>query len=290
MSTDAPHERDLPYTDPHGRATEVAVIGAGNMAGAIAWALADAPGSPHLRLTTRTSAPAWAAVAPGVSHVALEHDPGGNVAAVQGADAVILGVKPKDIVATAQEIADAVEPGTLVISVAAGVTVADIVAALPEHAVVVRAMPNTPVAIGRGVTGVAVAPGAPAGTLERVRALLAPTGDIEEVPEEVFDAFGALVGAAPAYTYYLIEALRSAAADQGLDPDLAARALPRIIGGAAEYLSVSGREPADLRAEVTSPGGMTHAAISTMEERGVPQTVRDAIEAAMERSRTIAKG
>ncbi|MFV0633128.1 pyrroline-5-carboxylate reductase [Demequina sp.] len=270
-------------------ASAVAIIGAGNMAGAIARALLSADRPPLLTVTTRTSVPAWAD-APGVTHLATSKRPEANLEAVQGAHAVVLGVKPKDLVATAAAIAPALEPGALVISVAAGVSLAELAAVLPAHAVAVRAMPNTPVAIGRGVTAVTVADSCPADALAGVRSLLAPTGDVEEIAEADFDAFAAVAGSGPAYVYFLMEALRAAAADQGLGEDLAARIVPRMVAGAAEYLLETGREPADLRAEVTSPGGMTHAAITTMDEQGMPQAVRDGIAAAVQRARTLSQG
>lgn len=267
----------------------MAFLGAGNMAGAIAQGIASAPGAPDLRLTTGSSRPAWAEGYAHVSHQSLADAADANTRAVQGATAVVLGVKPYAIVELAEAIAPALAEGTLVVSVAGGITLAALTAALPAHVDVVRSMPNTPVAVHRGVTAIAAAPDAASSVLERAASLLAPTGMVEVLDEEYMDAFSAVAGSGPAYVYYFVAALRAAAVDQGLSPDLAARVVPAMVGGAMEYLDSTGREADDLRQEVTSPGGSTAEALAVFDQRQLGAIVGDAIAAATAKSTLMGK-
>ena len=260
------------------------------MAGAIAKALAGASPAREIRLTTGSSVPSWANGLAHVTHRAVASTPEANRDAVAGAEAVILGVKPYAIVDLAREIADALAPDALVVSVAGGVTVGALAAALPAGAAAVRTMPNTPVAIGRGITAYCVAEKAPADTGERVEALLAPTGAVMPMREELIDGFSAVVGSGPAYVYAIVESLTAAAVEQGLSPEDAARMVPGMIGGAIAYLEASGREPADLREEVTSPGGSTAAALAAFAEGGLDETLRGGVAAATARAREMGLG
>ncbi|WP_062135445.1 pyrroline-5-carboxylate reductase [Demequina aestuarii] len=268
----------------------IAVLGAGNMAGALARRWATVEPAPELRLTTGSSRPAWAQGLPHVSHVAIADTPTANVDAVAGADVVVLGVKPHAIVALANEIADALAPGTLVVSVAGGVRLADLAPVLPEGVALVRTMPNTPVAVGRGVTAFAVAAGAPEGAAARVREMFAPTGAVEALDEELIDAFSAVVGSGPAYVYAVIEALSAAAVSQGLSAEQAARMVPAMIGGAVAYLESTGRDPGDLRDEVTSPGGSTAAALGAFADHGLAEALAAGVGAATARARELGRG
>lgn len=108
--------------------------------------------------------------------------------------------------------------------------------------------------------------------------------------EGLIDGFSAVAGSGPAYVYYVIEALRAAAVDQGLDTELAARMVPEMIGGAVAYLQSTGREPDDLRAEVTSPGGSTAAAVAAFDRAGIPQGLRDGVAAAVARAQAMGRG
>lgn len=268
----------------------IAVLGAGNMAGALAQRWASLDPAPELRLTTGSSRPAWADGLTHVSHVAVADVLSANVDAVAEADVVVLGVKPHAIVALAGEIADALAPGALVVSVAGGVRLADLASVLPAGIALVRTMPNTPVAVGRGVTAFAVAPGAPAGTNARVHELFAPTGAVEELDEDLIDAFSAVVGSGPAYVYAVIEAMSEAAVSQGLSPEQAARMVPAMIGGAVAYLESTGREPGDLRDEVTSPGGSTAAALGAFAEHGLAEALAAGVDVATVRARELGRG
>lgn len=266
----------------------IAVLGAGNMAGAIVRRLAQ--GDAEFRLTTRATRPAWIDGLPTVTHAALADSPRANVEAVTGAGVVVLGVEPAEIVPLCGEIADALAENTLVVSVAGGVTLADMAGTLPAGTALVRTMPNTPVEVGRGVTGFAVADGAPADTAARVRELLTPTGDIEELAEELIDGFSAVVGSGPAYVYAIIEALQAAAVQQGLTADQATRMVPAMMSGALAYLEAQGEDAAQLREQVTSPGGSTEQALVTFANRGMADALVAGVAAAAKRAGELGHG
>ncbi|WP_152647935.1 pyrroline-5-carboxylate reductase [Demequina sediminicola] len=264
--------------------TTVAVLGTGNMAGAVARRLADADPELNLRLTTRTRVPAWAEGREHVEHRALENDPNATAWALDGADFVIIGVKPVGVIDLLTEIGPTLKDGAVVISVAAGVRLAPMRAALPAHAGLVRTMPNTPTAIGQGVTAVAIEEDADPAIQERAVELLAPTGLVEALPEAQIDAFSAVCGSGPAYAYYLVEALRAGAERVGLPADVAARTVPAMLAGSLSLLEDSGEEPTEMRRQVTSPGGSTAEGIRTFDERNLTGLIADALEAARVRN------
>ncbi len=222
----------------------VAVLGAGNMAGAIAQSLAAAGEVDRLRLTTRTREPEWAAEFAHVQHRALSVDEGATAWALDGADAVILGVKPYQIVELCEELAPLLAPGAVVISVAAGVRLEPMRGALGESVRVVRAMPNTPTAIGRGVTALA----GDQADCDAAAALLAPTGLIEIVDEALINAFAAVAGSGPAYAYAFVEALEAAAVQMGFPADQATRVVTATMLGSMAYLDGSAHDAAEILA------------------------------------------
>lgn len=259
------------------------------MAGAIVRRLA-AVGDAEFRLTTRSTQPAWVDALPRTSHTALSRSSGANIAAVRGADVVVLGVEPGEIVPLTREISPALSPRALVVSVAGGVTLADLAGALPAGVAAVRTMPNTPVEVGRGVTAFAVAPGAPSDTGARVRALLASTGDLEELAEPLIDGFSAVVGSGPAYVYAIVEALQQAAVAQGLTPAQAERMVPAMMSGALDYLAAHGGDVSRLRERVTSPRGSTAQALAVFEDRGMAHALVAGVAAAAERAGELGRG
>ncbi|WP_084102590.1 pyrroline-5-carboxylate reductase [Demequina sp. NBRC 110051] len=263
----------------------VAVLGAGNMAGAIAQSLAGAGDVESIRLTTRTREPEWASEFATVEHRALSVDQGATAWALDGADAVILGVKPYQIVELCSEIAPLLAPGAVVISVAAGVRLEPMREALGEGARVVRAMPNTPTAIGRGVTALA---GDEADCVAAAT-LLAPTGLIEIVDESLVNAFAAVAGSGPAYAYAFVEALEAAAVRMGFAGDQATRVVTATMLGSMAYLDGSEHDAAELRRQVTSPGGSTAEALRVFGERDLNATVADALAAALARNEEMGK-
>src|SRR3954470_3743225 len=212
-----------------------------------------------IRITTRRAAPERH---PDVTAYSLEEDEAANRTAADAAAIVLLGVKPVGIAALAEEVAPALAPGTLVISVAAGVTTAAIERRLPDTVAVVRAMPNTPATVGLGVTGISAGSRASAEDLPLARALFETVGAVLEVPEDRIDALTAISGSGPAYVFYLVEQLQAAARARGFTPDEAALLVRGTFRGAVELLAASGVPPEELRRRVTSPNGTTERAIA----------------------------
>ncbi|WP_353828512.1 pyrroline-5-carboxylate reductase [Agromyces sp. SYSU T0242] len=271
----------------------IAFLGAGSMARAILAGLL----APHVEVaggirTTNRSAARLAELAdePRVTGYATEHDAEANRRAVAGAKLVVVAVKPAMVPDLLDEIADALEPGTVVVSVAAGVTVATFEAHLPEHVSVVRTMPNTPAVVGRAVTG--VSPGSRSGDddLALVVALFETVGEVLVVPESQLDALSTISGSGPAYVFLLIEELERAAIAKGFTPEQAATMVQGTFRGASELLASSDDDPAELRRRVTSPKGTTERAVAVLQEAGLADLFTRATDAALARARELAAG
>jgi pyrroline-5-carboxylate reductase len=205
-------------------------------------------------------------------------------------DAVVIAVKPQTAPEALVDIAKRIAPGAVVISIMAGRTLGFLATALPADAAIVRAMPNTPASIGRGIT-VAV-PNARVTSAQRELAhrLLAATGTVEWVHDEgLMDAVTAVSGSGPAYIFLLAESLARAGEKAGLPAPLAANLARATVAGAGELLHRSSLDPATLRHNVTSPGGTTAAALEVlMSADGLDPLMERAIAAATRRSRELA--
>jgi pyrroline-5-carboxylate reductase len=214
---------------------------------------------------------------PRVQHCA---DASAFSAALPGADILVLAVKPQVL---ARAVAALEVPGGLpVVSIAAGVPVAALRALVPGCPVV-RAMPNLPAAVGRGVTALA------GDDVPAARALFAAVGAVEPLDEAQFDAFTALAGSGPAYVFYLTEALARAGEGLGLAPDAAARVARATVEGAAAMLHArAGQTPGELRDAVTSPGGTTAAALAVLTDGRLDAALAEALAAGAARSRALA--
>ncbi|MEI6361605.1 MAG: pyrroline-5-carboxylate reductase [Actinomycetes bacterium] len=210
--------------------------------------------------------------------------------ALRGADVVVLVVKPQDMGALLDEVGLFVVTGSLVISIAAGITTAFIQQRVPLGVNVVRAMPNTPARVDRSVTGVSPAESCTREALALAVSLLESVGSVIEVPESLQDAVTAVSGSGPAYVFYLAEAMIEAAVGLGLDETTAQRMVHHTILGAATLLESSGETAQTLRRNVTSPNGTTAAAIATMDELEVRSSIVSAIGAARDRSRELSGG
>lgn len=206
------------------------------------------------------------------------------------ADVVLLAVKPQDMRALLVDIAPHVRPGTLVVSLAAGITAPFVEALLPEGTPVVRVMTNTPVFVDEAMSAIAAGTAATGEHLQQVEDLLTPVGKVVRVPETQLDAVTALSGSGPAYFFFLVEAMIDAGILLGLPRAVAAELIVQTAVGSARMLRESGEHPVLLREAVTSPGGTTIAAIRTMEDHGVRAAMLAAIEAACDRSRELAAG
>ncbi|HLH93126.1 MAG TPA: pyrroline-5-carboxylate reductase [Xanthobacteraceae bacterium] len=206
------------------------------------------------------------------------------------ARAIVIAVKPQVAAEVVPTLGRLVRDDTVAISIMAGRTLALLEKALPAHTAVVRAMPNTPAAIGRGIT-VAV-PNARVNTAQRelTDKLLRAAGAVEWIDDEtLMDAVTAVSGSGPAYVFLLAESLARAGAAAGLPAELAARLARATVAGAGELMHRSNLDAATLRQNVTSPGGTTAAALAVlMAKDGIDPIMRHAVAAATRRGRELA--
>ena len=211
-----------------------------------------------------------------------------NTEAVAEAETVILVVKPQDMSDLLNEISQAIKPGALVVSLAAGVDTAFIESRLPEGVAVVRVMPNTPAQVDEGMA--AISPGSHSNQdhLDRVTEILSATGRVITVPERYQDAVTAISGTGPAYLFFVVEAMIEAGVHLGLPRDTATELVVQTMLGSAKLLRETGEHPTVLRERVTSPGGTTAAAVRELEDHKVRAAFLRAMEAARDRSRDLA--
>lgn len=204
---------------------------------------------------------------------------------------LVLAVKPQMLDAVAPRVAPHVGPQTLLLSILAGKSIGDIEARFPRAQAIVRAMPNTPAAIGRGISGLVASAATTSAQRDVAGRLLEAVGETVWVPNEgLMDAVTAVSGSGPAYLFLFAEALAEAARAAGLPDDLAARLARATVTGSAALLSQSPRaDPASLRRDVTSPGGTTAAALAVlMAEDGLGPLLERAVAAAVARGRELA--
>lgn len=203
------------------------------------------------------------------------------------ADAVVLAMKPKDAAAAIGEIKSYLSKGMLLISVLAGVSIDAIETAAEKSLAIARAMPNTSAAIGKSATALAVNSHVSEAQKLLVQELFNTVGLTTIVEEYQLDAVTGLSGSGPAYIYYLVEAMEKSAAEIGLEKQTAKQLIIQTLLGAAEMLTKSDKEPAQLRLEVTSPGGTTEAGISILEQHGVQSAFVSCIKEATAQSKRL---
>jgi len=269
----------------------IAFLGAGSMARAVLAGLLKpaVTVTGGIRTTNRSAAKAAElAGTDGVTAWATETEPNANRLAVAGAGIVIVAVKPAMVPDLLAEIADSLEPGTLVVSVAAGVTIATFEKHLPAGVAVIRSMPNTPAVVGMAVTGLSAGTRSTAAQMELATALFETVGEVLVVPEEKIDALSTISGSGPAYVFYLIEQLTLTAIDKGFTPAEAATMVNGTFLGASALLAVSDLSPSELRRQVTSPKGTTERAVQQLETGDVKGLFDRATDAALARARELA--
>ena len=213
-----------------------------------------------------------------------------NAAAAAAAEVVVLVVKPQDMSAVLDEIRDSLVPGTLVVSLAAGITTAFLEHRLPEGTPVVRVMPNTPALVDEGMA--AISPGAHCDEahLGQAEALLRSCGRVVRLPEQHQDAVTAVSGSGPAYVFYVVEAMIEAGVLLGLPRTTSTELVVQTLYGAATMLRETGVHPTVLREQVSSPAGTTIAALRELDDHRVRAAFLTAMEAARDRSRELATG
>jgi pyrroline-5-carboxylate reductase len=252
-----------------GEALAAGLLGAGWDASTLAIAEIDAERRHHLegRLpgVRVVPSPAWAAA---------------------DAELLVVAVKPHDVTTALEACATSLPEHTLVLSIAAGVSLATVEAAVPGRPVV-RAMPNTAALVGRSASAIAGGALATEDDLALAERVLGAVGTVARVPEEHLDAVTALSGSGPAYVFLLAEVMVEAGVLVGLPRDAADALVRQTLLGAATLLDESGDSPEVLRAAVTSPGGTTAAATKVLETHGFRAAVLDAVDAAARRSREL---
>ncbi|MHC4563116.1 MAG: pyrroline-5-carboxylate reductase [Planctomycetota bacterium] len=200
---------------------------------------------------------------------------------------VLLSVKPQNISEVLEEVADVVGRDALVISICAGVPTSLIDGKLSGKGHIVRVMPNTPMLVGAGMSGIAAGPRATDDDVQWTEGLFAASGKTVPVDECLMDAVTAVSGTGPAYFFYLIEAMVAAGMAEGLSYEFAYQLSVQTCAGAAKMLTETGRKPEDLRAQVTSPNGTTQRAVETLDAANTKDAWVAAIRAAAQRSREL---
>ncbi|MDR4948492.1 pyrroline-5-carboxylate reductase [Neobacillus cucumis] len=206
-----------------------------------------------------------------------------------GADIVMLAMKPKDADTAIDSIREYLTDNMLIVSVLAGVSMNTLETLARKPLSIARSMPNTSAAVGKSATAIAVNERVSMAQLESIKQLFETVGLAKFVEEEQLDAVTGLSGSGPAYIYYLIEAMENSADEIGLDKQMAQELIVQTLIGAAEMVKNSSKSPAQLRREVTSPGGTTEAGIRVLEEFEVQQAFISCIKAATEQSIKMGK-
>lgn len=260
----------------------IAILGAGTMGQAIIRGLVGA-GHPkrQIRATTRTADAASR----------LQKELGvrtgtDNADAARGADLVVLALKPKNIAPMVERLRDegALDRRSLLVSIAAGVKTSAIEAAAPARVPVIRAMPNTPAAIGRGVTVLSAGSHAKSADLRAARAIFEPLGRVLELEEKHMDTVTGLSASGPAFIYVIIEALADGAVARGLPRGVAIEMAAQMVFGSAAMVLETGRHPASLKDDVTTPAGCTIAGILALEDGRIRSVLSRAVEIASVRA------
>jgi pyrroline-5-carboxylate reductase len=205
----------------------------------------------------------------------------------------LIAVKPQMMGAALPSMTALGNGDTVFVSIAAGTPIARFAAVLGAQTPIIRAMPNTPAAIARGITAIVGNAQVTEGHLTLAAALLGAVGQVVRLDDEAqMDAVTGVSGSGPAYVFHLIEALAAAGVAQGLAPDLAMKLAKATVGGAGQLAEDAEESPAQLRVNVTSPNGTTQAALEVLmdESTGFPALLNRAVKAATDRSRELANG
>jgi pyrroline-5-carboxylate reductase len=213
-----------------------------------------------------------------------------NKVVARGSELCLLAVKPQIIEKVLREIGDQLKPGTLVISVAAGIGTETIEAAVGEGVRVIRAMPNTPALVGAGATAISAGKHASESDLATARAVFDAVGITVVLEEHHLDAVTGLSGSGPAYIFLILEALSDAGVKVGLSRRNAQRLAAQTMMGSAKMLLETDEHVGHLKDMVTSPGGTAIAGLHTLEQGGLRTTLINAVETATKRARELGRG
>ena len=263
------------------------IVGAGNMGGAIlsGWLKSSLINARNLAiLDPNPGVEAVYAIERGAKHLADTSDVSRSI------NTVLLGVKPQMFPQISRELNEQLGDDVVIISIMAGIAISTLQSAFPK-ADVIRAMPNTPASIGKGVTAFVADKDMDPAKIEAVEALLGASGSVLRIDtDEQINAVTAISGSGPAYLFHFCEALASAGQSLGLPPETAAALARQTIIGASGLLEASDRSPTELREAVTSPGGTTQAALDIfMAADGQTPLTRRAVQNAFDRARELSK-
>ena len=256
----------------------ITFVGGGNMGAALVEGLIRSGESPSAITIVESSADRRAVLAQTFPGVTLTENIGPCTAGV-------VAVKPAGAADVCRELGRA--GATRVLSIAAGVSVETLQNAAGSSTAVVRAMPNTPALVGEGAAGMCASSQCSPADLEWAKAVLGAVGVVVEVPESLIDAVTAISGSGPAYLFLVAEAMIDAGVAQGLPRDIADALVRQLLVGSGRLLQQTGEAPEALRAKVTSPNGVTAAAIEALERAGLRSAITQTVEAAVRRSREM---
>ena len=273
--------------DTNIKTANIAFIGAGNMAKAIIGGLVDNGYNPS-SITATARTPEKLAALNAELNICTETD---NRTAASQADIVILAIKPQQMQQVCEEIAPAIDVNKpLIISIAAGITIALLEKWLSPTLSIVRCMPNTPSLVKCGASGLYANQPTSQAQKALAESILSGIGIANWVASEnLMDAVTAVSGSGPAYFFLVMEAMQAAGEKLGLDPEAAKQLTLQTALGAAKMAQASDVDTAELRKRVTSPGGTTAAALAVFAEQGLPEIFEKALQAADDRSKSLAK-
>ena len=264
------------------------VVGAGRMGGALLSGWLKDPVSgvipEHLYIIDpHMGDDGKAAVKAGASEITANHKIMGKI------DVVLLAIKPQGFAEAAPKLAEHLQSGTLVISVLAGTSIEALTHAFPNQHIV-RAMPNTPAAVGAGMTAFTCTDKVTERQTRTAERLLKAGGKVRQVENEhMIDVVTAVSGSGPAYVFHMVEALEAAAIEAGLPEDIAPEFARQTIVGAGALMAESESTASELRVAVTSPNGTTQAALDVLMP-SLPALMRETVKAALRRAKELAKG
>jgi len=261
------------------RHPQLAILGFGTMGQAISAGLVEASGYPAKRIHAATPHPASSRARAEALGIALSDDAN---SAVRGAEVVLLCVKPKELkgLLAGLSASGALDHHPLVVSIAAGTTLAFLAAHTPAGTPLVRAMPNTPCSIRRGMTVLAAGQGVSEAQLGQARTLFEPLGRVMDLDERHMDAVTGLSASGPAFMFVILEALAEGGVQCGLPRAVALELAAQMTLGAASMVLETGRHPAALKDEVTTPAGCTIAGLLALEDGRIRSVVARGIERA----------
>jgi pyrroline-5-carboxylate reductase len=265
---------------------QIAIIGTGSMGEAILSGLVNAGIKPgNIRATTKTSDTAASLSSKyQVSATNLTDEKSANPLAVDGADIVLLAVKPNQILEILGEISSNLKSGSMVISVAAGITTQAMETLVANTVAVVRAMPNTPSVLGLGLTGISRGSQVSDQQLSQASKLFETVGKVLVVPEDKIDALSTISGSGPAYVFYFAEKLITAAKNLGFTQQEAELMVKETFLGSATLFANSNLSAQELRSQVSSPNGTTMQATAVFDQANLEKIFSEATQAALARA------